>query len=213
MAHFILSYLNETCGGCCAFDLWVFCVLASILCMYIVRFYIVLFSALEHIHCAGMRFYMSEQLFIVCFWISTEVVNVWIFLWMSVWLWMLSTLCPIPCVCIFYLTCDNKYILIDWLRCTHILNSAKRNTHTLWLKNNHQYPQHVEELQQGSRHEETDKILQVDLRTNLLMHTQKCFWNYALHLRKNWMLPKLDLWPLCACQIIKTHASVLSNLF
>ena len=66
MAHFILSYLNETCGGCCAFDLRVFCVLASILCMYINlsvnfaliiiidRFYIALFSTLEHTHCARM---------------------------------------------------------------------------------------------------------------------------------------------------------------
>ena len=38
------------------------------------HFYIVLFSTLEQTHCARMWFYMSEYLFIVCFWISTEVV-------------------------------------------------------------------------------------------------------------------------------------------
>ena len=38
------------------------------------RFYVVLFSALEQTHCACMWFYMSEQLFIVRFWISTDVV-------------------------------------------------------------------------------------------------------------------------------------------
>ena len=38
------------------------------------RFYISLFPALKQAHCARMWFYMSEQLFIVCFWISTEVV-------------------------------------------------------------------------------------------------------------------------------------------
>ena len=37
-------------------------------------FYIVLFSALEQTHCTCMWFYMSEQLFIVHFWISTKVV-------------------------------------------------------------------------------------------------------------------------------------------
>ena len=38
------------------------------------RFYIALFSALEQAHCARMWFYMSEQLFIARFWLSTEVV-------------------------------------------------------------------------------------------------------------------------------------------
>ena len=38
------------------------------------RFYIALFSALEQTHCARMWFYLSEQLFIEHFWISTGVV-------------------------------------------------------------------------------------------------------------------------------------------
>ena len=38
------------------------------------RFYIALFSTLEQTHCTRMWFYMSEQLFIARFWISTEVV-------------------------------------------------------------------------------------------------------------------------------------------
>ena len=38
------------------------------------RFYIVLFSALEQTHCTRMWFYMSDQLFIARFWISTKVV-------------------------------------------------------------------------------------------------------------------------------------------
>ena len=38
------------------------------------RFYIALFSALEQTHCARVWFYMTEQLFIARFWISTEVV-------------------------------------------------------------------------------------------------------------------------------------------
>ena len=37
-------------------------------------FYIVLFSTLKQTHCTRMWFYMSEQLFIACFLISTEVV-------------------------------------------------------------------------------------------------------------------------------------------
>ena len=40
---------------------------------YIDRLYIALFSALEQTHCARMWFYISEQLFIARFWISTEV--------------------------------------------------------------------------------------------------------------------------------------------
>ena len=36
--------------------------------------YIALFSTLKQTHCTRMWFYMSEQLFIACFWISTEVV-------------------------------------------------------------------------------------------------------------------------------------------
>ena len=51
------------------------CCDASALCDFVVvRFYIALFSALEQHHWARMRFYMSEQLFIARFWISTEVV-------------------------------------------------------------------------------------------------------------------------------------------
>ena len=38
------------------------------------RFYIALFSALEQTHCARKWFYMSEQLFIARFCLSTEVV-------------------------------------------------------------------------------------------------------------------------------------------
>ena len=38
------------------------------------RFYIALFSTLEQTHCARMWFYMNDSLFIVRFWISTEVV-------------------------------------------------------------------------------------------------------------------------------------------
>ena len=38
------------------------------------RFYITLFSALEQIHCSRVWFYMSDQVFIARFWISTEVV-------------------------------------------------------------------------------------------------------------------------------------------
>ena len=37
-------------------------------------FYIALFSALEQTRCTRMRFYMSDQLFLVCFSISTKVV-------------------------------------------------------------------------------------------------------------------------------------------
>ena len=43
------------------------------------------------------------------------IVNLLMLLWMCVWLQMLSTPCLIPCACIFYLTCGNKGILIDWL--------------------------------------------------------------------------------------------------
>ena len=38
------------------------------------RFYVALFSALKQAHCACVWFYLSKQLFIVCFWIFTEVV-------------------------------------------------------------------------------------------------------------------------------------------
>ena len=38
------------------------------------RFYIVLFSTLKQTHCACMWFYISDSLFIACFWISTKVV-------------------------------------------------------------------------------------------------------------------------------------------
>ena len=41
------------------------------------HFYIALFSTLEQTHCARMWFYMSEQLFIAHFWISTEVLQCW----------------------------------------------------------------------------------------------------------------------------------------
>ena len=43
------------------------------------------------------------------------IVNLLMLLWMCVWLWMLSTLGLIPGACIFYFTCSNKDILIDFI--------------------------------------------------------------------------------------------------
>ena len=40
----------------------------------LIAFCLALFSALEQTHCARMWFYMSEQIFIACFWISGEMV-------------------------------------------------------------------------------------------------------------------------------------------
>ena len=64
-----------TCIVHCVFRFAQVCTKSSIIIIIIVdRFYIALFSALEQTHCAHMWFYMSEWLFIVHFWIFTEMV-------------------------------------------------------------------------------------------------------------------------------------------
>ena len=75
--HFTsLLYAQYMCGNICCLapflpsNGWT----SRLLLLITFIIYIVLFSALEQTHCTHMWFYMSDQLFLECFWIFTEVV-------------------------------------------------------------------------------------------------------------------------------------------
>ena len=66
-----LSFFHSPHSHVVCFDKMCFALLLFLL--FVARFSKALFSALEQTHCARMWFYTSGQLFIVRFWISTEV--------------------------------------------------------------------------------------------------------------------------------------------